>query len=71
VVVTPAALAGIDARPGTDVLLAATTADLVQQVLRALDGDAVGGIGRAARRFVLDRFLWRGKIERLEGFLTP
>jgi sugar transferase (PEP-CTERM/EpsH1 system associated) len=71
VVVTPAALAGIDARPETDVLLASTQADMARQVLRVLGDASNRELGRAARRFVLDHFLWRAKLNRLEGLLSP
>jgi sugar transferase (PEP-CTERM/EpsH1 system associated) len=71
VIVTPAALAGIDARPETDLLLASGAADTARQVLRILGNGAARELGRAARRFVLDHFLWSTKIERLERLLTP
>ena len=69
VIVTPAALAGIDALPGRDVLLAADEAELAEQCLRVLDRPEE--LGRAARHFVLDRFAWSAKIARLEQFLRP
>ncbi|MCC7047615.1 MAG: TIGR03087 family PEP-CTERM/XrtA system glycosyltransferase [Alphaproteobacteria bacterium] len=71
VIVTPAALAGIDARPEIDVLLAATEADLARQVLRVLRDSSDRELGRAARRFVLDHFLWKTKLQRLERLLSP
>lgn len=71
VVVTPAALAGIDAVPDRDVLLAATEATLAEQCLRVLDRPDSDELGRAARHFVLDRFAWSAKIARLEQLLRP
>ncbi len=71
VVVTPAALAGIDAVPGRDVLLAATEQEVAQRALQAIEDDrASQALGRAARRFVLDRFAWSAKIALLERFLS-
>jgi sugar transferase (PEP-CTERM/EpsH1 system associated) len=71
VVVTPAALAGIDATPGREVLLANTEQEMANRVLQALDDPSAQDVGRAARRFVLARFAWSAKIARLEHFLRP
>jgi len=71
VVVTPAALAGIDATPGREVLLANTEQEIANRVLQALDDPSAQEIARAARRFVLAGFAWSAKIARLEQFLRP
>ena len=71
VVVTPAARAGIDAKPGSDVLLGASAEELAHRLVQVLAAQGSGDLGRAARRFVLDHFLWRSKLARLERLLAP
>lgn len=71
VVVTPSALAGVDARPGRDVFLGATEVELAEQTLAAFDEARGGEVGRAARRFVLSSFLWQTKLDELERHLLP
>jgi sugar transferase (PEP-CTERM/EpsH1 system associated) len=69
-VVTPAALEGIAAEPGAEVLLGESPADLASQVLAAL-ADSARHIGERARRRVLADFDWAthlaGFVALLEG----
>ena len=64
VVVTPDALEGIDARPGTEVLLAA---DAPAFAAACLSAPAHPNLGPAARQRVLQDYVWAG---RLRGFDT-
>jgi len=64
VVVTPEALEGIDAQPGTEVILAADAASFADGCLAAARPEG-SLIGAAARRRVLADYVW---AERLRGF---
>ena len=64
VVVTPDALEGIDAVPGSEVILAADAAGFAAGCVRAAGPDGAA-IGAAARRRVLEDYVW---AERLHGF---
>ena len=64
VVVTPDALEGIDAVPGSEVILAADAAGFAAGCVRAAGPDGAA-IGAAARRRVLADYVW---AERLHGF---
>ena len=64
VVVTPDGLEGINAIPGTEVLLAETPEELVAACLRAASTEGAA-IGREARRRVVRDYTW---AEKLRGF---
>ena len=64
VVLTPDALEGIDATPGAEVLLAGTAEAFAAACLEAA-GAGGAAIGEAARRRVLQDYIW---AERLRGF---
>lgn len=66
VVVTGDALEGIDASPGTQVLLGETPEELAAACLRAA-GEQGAAIGQAARQHIVRNFSWP---EKLRGFDT-
>ncbi len=68
VVVTPDALEGIQARPGTEVLLAATAPDFAAACLSA---PGCPGIGAAARQRVLQDYVWAGRLRGFDALLAP
>jgi sugar transferase (PEP-CTERM/EpsH1 system associated) len=68
VVVSPQALEGIEAIPGTDLLLAADAAGFVATV-SALLTEADGVIGRVARAKVQQLYSWPGNLARIEARL--
>jgi glycosyltransferase involved in cell wall biosynthesis len=62
----PIACEGIDAEPGTHVLLATTPAEFCDRILAALDGAPLRErIAAAARRLVVERYSFAGIGERL------
>jgi sugar transferase (PEP-CTERM/EpsH1 system associated) len=65
-VATPQALAGIAARPGQEVLLAADAAAMVTAVLQAIDRPEMGA---AARARVLADFSWANNLVRVDQLL--
>jgi sugar transferase (PEP-CTERM/EpsH1 system associated) len=68
VVVSPQALEGIEAIPGTDLLLAADAAAFVATV-SALLTEADGAIGRVARAKVEQLYSWPSNLARIEARL--
>ncbi|HTW30827.1 MAG TPA: TIGR03087 family PEP-CTERM/XrtA system glycosyltransferase [Candidatus Sulfotelmatobacter sp.] len=65
VVATPAALEGITARPGRDVLVADRTGDFALRVAEVLS-DRWDGLGTAARRFVEYNHNWSESLKLLD-----
>jgi len=70
-VVSPGALAGIDAVPGTHLVCAKTPQEWVKACVE-LSLDPVRGtaMGRAARQLVLERYSWPAQLERLDQLLN-
>jgi sugar transferase (PEP-CTERM/EpsH1 system associated) len=68
VVVSPQALEGIEAIPGTDLLLAADAAGFVA-IVSALLTEADGAIGRVARAKVEQLYSWPSNLARIEARL--
>jgi glycosyltransferase involved in cell wall biosynthesis len=66
-VVTPAALEGIDAVPGEELLLAADANAFADQVLAGISRPDSARMGAAARRRILADFDWD---RNLSGFLS-
>lgn len=67
VIATPAALEGISAVAGTEVLVAADAQDFITQLRRELA--TPGRLGVAARRRVLRDYQWRTNLQRLGRLL--
>lgn len=65
VVTTPGALEGINAQSGRDLLTGSTAGEIAAAVVRVLDGGA-GGLGEAARAFVLTNHEWSANLRALD-----
>ncbi len=68
VVVSPAALEGIDAEPGQELILAERSQQFIDAVSALLSTHALE-IGEAARRKVLARYGWSSNLEKLDALL--
>ena len=68
VVVSPQALEGIDAAPGSELLLAETAAQYASAILGRL-GQAGEAIGPTARRKVIDRYNWDDNLAKVGSLL--
>ncbi len=68
VVVTGDALEGIDAEPGTDVLMAETPEDLAAACLQTATEQGVA-LGRAARARIVHHFSWPEKLRGFDALL--
>lgn len=68
VVVSRAALEGLDAEPGRELLLAGHEQQFVDAVCALLSA-SLPEIGRAARKKVLDRYGWTRNLEKLDELL--
>jgi len=64
-VCTPEALDGIEAKVGSDVLVASTPEDFAQTVIDVLAGRAVG-VGAAGRAYVETHLRWQGRLAALD-----
>ena len=69
VLVTRAALEGIDARPGEDLLVAERPADMADRALAVLRGESVGALPTAAREYVIRHHDWSRNLSRLDELL--
>ena len=68
-VVTPAALEGIPAMPGTELLVGSMADEFVDQVVAVLLGHAPAAIGPAARSRILADFDWDRNLSRFHRLL--
>ncbi len=71
VVVTSGALEGIDAVPGTEVLLADDIHGFAAACVALASGERGAEIGRAARGCVLQRYDWPARLSRYDAILRP
>jgi sugar transferase (PEP-CTERM/EpsH1 system associated) len=69
VVATSAALDGLAAEPGRDVLVADDAQGFATQVLEILEGRAAPDLGRRARAFVVARHRWEAQLRALDGLI--
>jgi len=68
VVSTPAGLEGIDARIGTEAIVAASPQGFAEEVIRLLDdADAARALGDAARSRILADYQWPAQLARLDA----
>jgi hypothetical protein len=70
VLASPQALEGIDARPGTELLVAADEAEYVRTAKRLLRLDGVAAIGMAGRARMLASYDWQNSLRSFEGLLS-
>ena len=69
-VASPAALCGVRARPGRDLLAATTPSEWVEAVLRLFDdADLRGRLGAAGRRYVEEQHRWERCLQPLADLL--
>ena len=61
---------GIEAEPGSELLLAADQNDFVRQALRLLSGDGASRIGAAGRARVLASYAWESSLSRFDQLLS-
>ncbi|MES2298308.1 MAG: TIGR03087 family PEP-CTERM/XrtA system glycosyltransferase [Pseudomonadota bacterium] len=71
IVVTPQALEGIGARPGSEVLVARDADQFKHQINAALDPTVARSVGSAARARILRDFIWPANLARLDRILDP
>jgi polysaccharide biosynthesis protein PslH len=71
VVVTTDGLEGIEAVPGTDVMLADTAGDFAAACIALADGPAADRLGAAARDCILRRYDWAVRLGRFDTLLRP
>lgn len=69
VLASPAALEGICAVPGKEVLLAREESEFVHMAVYALSGDAGTTLGLAARQRILQDYVWSENLTRLSTLL--
>jgi len=70
-IVTSDALEGIDATPGTDVILANDAAAFAEAAIRlAQNPDEAKSIGATARRLVVENFSWEGRLAGFDKLLA-
>jgi hypothetical protein len=70
VIATPAAFEGIDARPGRDLLLAETVAEMAASIAEVLEGQHPA-LGPAARRAVETAHQWPVALQPLDRLFAP
>lgn len=71
VLVTPAALEGIDAEPGREVLLARDEAGFARLALDAARGRVDPSVGPAARDCVVRGYSWEARLAAFDPLLAP
>jgi sugar transferase (PEP-CTERM/EpsH1 system associated) len=71
VVLTSGALDGIEATPGTDVLLADSADAFAAQCVRLAKTDAGAAIGAASRRLIVRDYDWAARLRRFDDLLRP
>jgi glycosyltransferase involved in cell wall biosynthesis len=71
VVTTPACLAGIAAREGADLEVAADAGTFAAKVQASMDPAKGAAMGRLARERVLSDYTWRASYKLLDELLTP
>jgi polysaccharide biosynthesis protein PslH len=71
VIVTPAALEGIAAEPGREVVLCESAAEMAEAACRLAGGSDGEAIGAAARRRVVANFSWSETLRRFDRLLQP
>jgi sugar transferase (PEP-CTERM/EpsH1 system associated) len=69
VVATSAALEGLEAAPGREVLAADEPAAFAEAVLQVLEGDAPQDLGSRGREFVESRHRWDLQLRKLDGLV--
>ncbi len=70
VITTPEALEGIEAAPGTEVLVAADAASFARRAVEAIENSAARELGRAARGRVVEAFAWPARLAPLDRLVT-
>lgn len=70
VIVTPAALTGIEAKPGREVVLAADAEEFATAACRMASGEGVREIGNAARRLILSVYAWDDQLRGFDALLA-
>jgi sugar transferase (PEP-CTERM/EpsH1 system associated) len=71
VVTTPAAVTGLNVRPGEDVLLATDPEDMARAVRRVLEPGFARRVGEQARARVVADYAWAPSLRRLDDLVTP
>lgn len=71
IVVTRNALEGIGALPGSEVLVADTSEDFAAACVRATNSDYATTIGNAARRRIMQDYIWANCLSGLDLLLAP
>ena len=70
VVVTPAALEGIDAKDGSHVLIGETETDIAARVCDVLQTHVDRDIGSRARQHVINNFDWAAQLRALDDLVA-
>lgn len=69
-VTTPTALAGIDATPERDILVAETAEAFAAQTIRALQNEAATALGQAAKTFVSNAYSWESQLSPYDALIA-
>ena len=69
VITTHQGLEGIDADPGTHLLVAGEAAEFAAACLAVLDADRAAALGQAARRLILERYQWQATLSEFDALL--
>ncbi|HEX8874515.1 MAG TPA: glycosyltransferase, partial [Nitrosospira sp.] len=69
-VISPQAMAGIDAHPGQELVVAGDESDFIGRILELLGNGWDPGIGRAARNRVLECYSWEKSLGRIDTLLA-
>jgi glycosyltransferase involved in cell wall biosynthesis len=70
IVATPHAIEGIEAVPGQDVIVAKTSAEFAEQVVKLLGDPATAArIGLSARNCVVTKYSWQARLVGLDAML--
>ena len=71
VVTTPAAIAGLQVRPGEDILLASDPEDMASAVRRVLEPRFARSLGEKARARVVADYAWAPSLRLLDELVAP
>jgi glycosyltransferase involved in cell wall biosynthesis len=69
-VTTPTALAGIEATPERDILVAENAEAFAAQTVRALQGEASAVLGATAKTFVTSSYSWESQLSPYDALIA-
>lgn len=69
-VTTPTALAGIEATPERDILVAENAETFAAQTIRALQGETAAALGQAGKMFVSNAYSWESQLAPYDSLIA-